>query len=313
MSSWGSRVCCACGHDLSSSEYSRNQWAKGVGMSRCSECVSECVRSDADSFGAARFNETKKFSVNVNQYDEEGSAKYCSYGRYTGGLRTGQRCVAKWYKDGGDHFANDLNAVNKTEKIVTQWNQAFGDNFKVRINIPETAIISDKCCLVEPFIEGFFKINSNTGWTTAEVTDEVLKLHALSHYSYHVSSGQFLLCDLQGGIYRDFIVLTDPVIMSRDCRFGLMDLGPRGMSTFFYHHTCNHFCRREWTRPRDQHDYFARRMQTTVGRWSRSRDSRSDSGDSYSDDGRSDSSCSDDSRSYDSRNDDDSRSDDSYY
>ena len=36
----------------------------------------------------------------------------------------------------------------------------------------------------------------------------------LSHYSYHVSNGAYLLCDLQGGVYKDGVVLTDPVVMS---------------------------------------------------------------------------------------------------
>lgn len=264
MSRWGNRVCAACGYDLDSDEFSRNQWVKGVGISRCTECVSECVRSSEDSFGAARTNNATKIEICVSSYNEEGSAKYCSYGKYTGGERTGQRCVAKWYKDGGDHFENDLYAVEKTKNIITQWNEAFGDDFKVRINIPQQWTIGGKQCLVEPFIQGFFKINSNTGWTSSDESDAVLKLQALSHYSYHVSSGQFLLCDLQGGLYRDFIVLTDPVIMSRNGRFGPMDLGAQGMSTFFYHHECNCHCRSAWSAPKDQTNYFGKRMQTTA-------------------------------------------------
>jgi hypothetical protein len=40
-------------------------------------------------------------------------------------------------------------------------------------------------------------------------------MQALSHYSYHTSGGQFLVCDLQGGIYRDGVIL-DPIILSRE-------------------------------------------------------------------------------------------------
>lgn len=39
-------------------------------------------------------------------------------------------------------------------------------------------------------------------------------MQALSHYSYHVLNGEYLLCDLQGGINDDSVVLTDPVIHS---------------------------------------------------------------------------------------------------
>jgi Alpha-kinase family len=62
--------------------------------------------------------------------------------------------------------------------------------------------------------------------------------------------GQFVLCDLQGGFYRDGIVLTDPVVMSRNQRYGATDLGPDGLTAFFNHHQCNKFCRAHWTRPK---------------------------------------------------------------
>ena len=55
--------------------------------------------------------------------------------------------------------------------------------------------------LVEPMIENFEKFNSNTGWAdmTGGASSEAMQ--ALSHFSYHNSSGQFLLCDIQGGVY----------------------------------------------------------------------------------------------------------------
>ena len=40
-------------------------------------------------------------------------------------------------------------------------------------------------------------------------------MQALSHYSYHFSDGQRLVCDLQGGYYGDYYILTDPVIEVR--------------------------------------------------------------------------------------------------
>jgi hypothetical protein len=48
MSRWGSRDCAACGYELSRSEFSNNQWSKGVGTSRCRECVSEGITCDSD-------------------------------------------------------------------------------------------------------------------------------------------------------------------------------------------------------------------------------------------------------------------------
>lgn len=83
-------------------------------------------------------------------------------------------------------------------------------------------------------------------------------MQALSHYSYHKNAGKFLSCDLQGGILLNGrgVILTDPVIISRDRSYGVTDLGPEGMSTFFARHVCNSFCRPEWQKPRDKAAYF---------------------------------------------------------
>jgi len=44
MSSWGRRVCMGCHVVLSEYEFSRNQWAKGIGCSRCTLCVREGIK-----------------------------------------------------------------------------------------------------------------------------------------------------------------------------------------------------------------------------------------------------------------------------
>jgi len=99
-----------------------------------------------------------------------------------------------------------------------------------------------KRMLVEPMIEGaFVKFNSNSGHSNG---DKVMA--ALSHFSYHHTNGQELLCDLQGGRYADCYVLTDPVIMSLDRKYGPTDLGERGISNFFAHHRCSELCQPNW-------------------------------------------------------------------
>ena len=119
----------------------------------------------------------------------------------------------------------DSDTFKQTRRIITQWNQQkCGDNTIIRINSPQRWAVDGRDCLIEPFIEGFFKINSNNGWCTDEESDEIDVLQALSHFSYHISSGQFALCDIQGGIFRDGIILTDPVILSESRRFGPTDL-----------------------------------------------------------------------------------------
>eukprot|EP00475_Leptophrys_vorax_P032317 TRINITY_DN49756_c0_g1_i1.p1 TRINITY_DN49756_c0_g1~~TRINITY_DN49756_c0_g1_i1.p1 ORF type:complete len:147 (-),score=10.84 TRINITY_DN49756_c0_g1_i1:12-452(-) len=105
-------------------------------------------------------------------------------------------------------------------------------------------------CLVEPFIEVFRKFDPNSGWVADSTSWPYLVMQALSHFSYHATAGKYVLCDLQGTVQGNTIILTDPVILSRDRSFGLTDLGPDGTSTFFSQHECNEYCHCSWTKPR---------------------------------------------------------------
>lgn len=211
-------------------------------MSRCKCCIHEGITRDSDGFETARGNNTTRIEVNTDDIFAEGSFKYCAMGTYRGGYRTGQNCVAKYFKqDDGfedEFFDKDLAAVEQTLRIVTQWNQAgIVPGFVIRVNVPEIFTIDGRQCMVEPHIDGFMKFNSNTGWVQRGVRKDIMDIiQALSHYSYHISSGQFVICDLQGGYSRDVMTLTDPAVLSRKQRFGPADLGPKGMSSFFYHH-----------------------------------------------------------------------------
>jgi hypothetical protein len=89
-------------------------------------------------------------------------------------------------------------------------------------------------------------------------------MQALSHFSYHMSAGQFVLCDLQGGVYSTAVVLTDPVILSRGKLYGVTDLGPRGISSFFSNPRCNEFCNSSWSRPTGQTRYHRPQMGTSM-------------------------------------------------
>lgn len=74
-----------------------------------------------------------------------------------------------------------------------------------------------------------------------------------------------MLCDLQGGSRTTEqllgkrlagIVITDPVILSQNREFGLTDLGPEGISTFFARHKCNKHCRAHWRLPGKVQQHF---------------------------------------------------------
>ena len=69
---------------------------------------------------------------------------------------------------------------------------------------------------------------------------------ALSHFSYSVSQGRKLLCDIQG-VWNaaDGFTLTDPVLHTLSKRRnGSTDKGEEGMNRFFATHECNGLCRR---------------------------------------------------------------------
>jgi hypothetical protein len=260
MSGWGSRVCAACSQDLERSEYSQNQWRKGIGLSRCQVCVQENFDSD-DCNTTKRTNNSARSDIDWGNVIGEGTFRYVALGKYVGGQRTGQLCVAKWFKsreyDFDDFVHHDLRSVEVAARLINQWNQAGFIDKVIRLNVPEVWNGGpDGKFLCEPYIENFTKFNSNTGWTPHSNDSGDLVMQALSHYSYHISSGMYLLCDLQGGIYRDGAILTDPVIQSRHQEFGPTDLGPAGISTFFSNHSCNEFCRANWTQPRDSRSYY---------------------------------------------------------
>ena len=111
--------------------------------------------------------------------------------------------------------------------------------------------------LCEPFIENFEKFNSNTGWRSGSRSHWNQVIQALTHFSFHYSDGNALLCDLQGGFEDNCLYLSDPVIMSPSQSFGPTDLGNAGISTFFSQHRCNMFCRPAiWKVPVDQNMYY---------------------------------------------------------
>jgi len=76
----------------------------------------------------------------------------------------------------------------------------------------------------------------------------------MSHFSYHDSRGEYLLCDLQGGLCdegdHEICVLTDPVVMFfGGDEYGQTDLGEDGMKLFFARHKCGEYCERGWDKP----------------------------------------------------------------
>ena len=89
-------------------------------------------------------------------------------------------------------------------------------------------------------------------------------MQALRHFSYHISDGNYILCDLQGGVDRDAVVWTDPFILSRSFIFGVTDLGPSGIENFLGWHIYSKLCRQDWLMPMSPDRYYHRVPGTVV-------------------------------------------------
>ncbi|KAL6048918.1 Alpha-type protein kinase domain-containing protein [Balamuthia mandrillaris] len=276
------RHCADCGRHLEPEAYSSNQWRRGVGASRCSACVHGSGRNEKHGSAAQLTKRcNRSFRAHFRGYDlrypfAQGAFRWVAKGEYTTGKRKGEPCVCKWFKRGHvfeEHFfEHDIKAVNKAAELIHAWNCAGFISKLVKLNVPQVWTFaysegnswSNRKVLVEPYVENWQKFNSNTGWVSDDDVPWHRVMQALSHFSYHASGGQFVLCDLQGGVYSNGVVLSDPVILSRTRRYGLTDLGPEGISSFFSTHCCNEFCRSSWATPVDQNAYYEPEKGTTM-------------------------------------------------
>ena len=276
------RTCAACNRNLPQSSYTASQYSRAPGVSRCARCVNQQYSDtpSAQQSDSGRYNESKRCSVPVYSLENpfaEGAFRWVAQGNYTSGPRQSQACVVKWFKTGAvfsdDYFTLDIKAVDKALDIVNRFNQSNIINKEVKINVPQvwrfdsdgSPAWAGQRVLCEPYIRNYQKFNSNSGWNDVTmIWGEVMQ--ALSHFSYHITGGSYVLCDLQGGIYRHEIVLSDPVILSRSREYGVTDLGPNGISSFFSQHVCNSFCRRNWTQPSNPVRHFRPIPGTTMVR-----------------------------------------------
>ena len=277
MSAYGRRVCAACFNDQPRASFSPAQWSKGGGASRCKGCVeSKILASDERNPSARTSSNASRVKLTESRAFAHGGLRIVFRAQYLGGGRHGTAAVAKFFLERGGKleekaFAYDRQVVQKALRIVTQFNgggagaraiAALGG--ALQLNVPEvfsqlgTGLVPGHRpgaiqCLVEPYVHGFRKYNSNSGFVGGSdaVSDA---LQALSHYSYHASGGMLVLCDLQCGTATKHggvgLVLSDPVIMSRFAgRYGPTDLGAAGIGNFFSQHGCTAYCNPRWTKP----------------------------------------------------------------
>ena len=222
----------------------------------------------------ARENVSCEASVSRGEIYACGAFKNVYRGEYTSGVRAGEECVSKEFKSGSvyaaSYFDSEMKIFEKTLEIINKFNRSGLINKNIWLNQPAvwTYTQSQAKCLVEPFIENFEKFNSNSGWTPRESSNWIDVMQALSHFSYHTTNRHLVLCDLQGGVYKDGFIITDPVIMSTTSKnhqeYGPTDLGYEGISTFFSNHVCSRFCHSDWMSPVKKVRYFPIQQGTSM-------------------------------------------------
>eukprot|EP00929_Paragymnodinium_shiwhaense_P056339 TRINITY_DN281_c0_g1_i1.p1 TRINITY_DN281_c0_g1~~TRINITY_DN281_c0_g1_i1.p1 ORF type:complete len:469 (-),score=106.30 TRINITY_DN281_c0_g1_i1:273-1679(-) len=215
---------------------------------RASVFVRNSVNEQSTNSSHVRIDTSRVFAL--------GQFRYVYRAIYDRGPRAGEESVAKIFKTGcvyeDSYYDQDIKAVKKAGELIEAFNKAKIINKRIYLNEPEIwtgdgSKNPGQKLLVEPMIKGeYFKFNSNTGYAAPD-TDT---MQALSHFSFHQSGGKYLICDLQGGRYKNCYVLTDPVIMSHNKAYGGTDIGQSGIDNFMAHHQCGRFCNPNWLQPK---------------------------------------------------------------
>jgi hypothetical protein len=224
---------------------------------------------------ASRTNLTsQRVSIDTRRVLGTGQFRIAYPGTYIGGNRNQQEAVCKTFNRKykaleTEFYATDFQVADETIFYAEEWNKICEYSKEILVTKGNVMKLNGTNYLVEPLIRYFTKYTSNNGWVANENEEgwAVLAMEAFSHYTYHKSGGQMIVCDLQGR-YRfnqyskgkSRFELTDPAICSRSRSYGPTDLGEKGIETFFANHRCNRFCHagsgRSWARPRSCKQWF---------------------------------------------------------
>lgn len=226
---------------------------------------------------AARTNLTSTEVAISNRVLGEGAFRICLEGTYIGGTRNQQEAACKRFKPQyrviqDEFFAMDFKVVDKAISLAEGWNSwcPQGKEILMTRGSFQTSRSGIKY-LVEPLIRYYKKYTSNTGWIAPNDDVGTLVMEAFSHYTYHASGCNLIVCDLQGRYrYNRFtpkksrFELTDPAICSCNRLYGPTDMGEKGIETFFCNHECNSFCNSSWARPVRPTRWFSPSSQTSM-------------------------------------------------
>ncbi|KAF7548547.1 hypothetical protein G7Z17_g6985 [Cylindrodendrum hubeiense] len=179
----------------------------------------------------------------------QGEIRLASYARVAVSTN---RFVAKSFKKDGKglaHLAEDMRCQTLCKAFALEFNALVSSKHSIDFIVTTclkgmSGTSAVEHMSLEPYIHGtYIKYNNNSGYVNQDIpNDEFNKAaQAFSHFTFERSSGEFLVCDLQGVGQ----VLTDPAIHTLDPnRFKLVDtnLGEDGFKFFFAAHDCNKIC-----------------------------------------------------------------------
>jgi len=214
----------------------------------------------------------------------EGAFRIAYAGTYIGGNRNNQEAVAKRFKSQysaleSDFFDSDFEVADQAIRYAEEWNNFCANDEKILITRGDIHTIGGRKYLVEPLIRHFTKFTSNNGWISDDEGWHGAAMEAFTHYTYHRSGGNLIVCDLQGRFRhnrfqnsKSRFELTDVAVCSRRAQYGPTDLGEKGIDSFFNNHKCNQFCNvnGHWARPRRTRAWFPRSSSTSMLRSSQS-------------------------------------------
>lgn len=237
------------------------------------------------SSSAARTNLTSnRVELHPNSRIGEGAFRMAYAATYIGGNRNNQEAVAKCFKSHysgleKDFFSSDFQVADRAIQYAEEWNNMCPNDETILITRGDIHTIGGRKYLVEPLIRNFTKFTSNNGWISDDHGWQGEAMEAFTHYTYHRSGGNLIVCDLQGRYKhnryqksKSRFELTDVAICSRNTRYGPTDLGEKGIDSFFNSHKCNQFCsvNGHWSRPKRTRSWFPKSSSTSMMRSSQS-------------------------------------------
>uniref|UniRef100_A0A2C9LEU9 Alpha-type protein kinase domain-containing protein n=1 Tax=Biomphalaria glabrata TaxID=6526 RepID=A0A2C9LEU9_BIOGL len=181
-----------------------------------------------------------------------------------------------------ENWQQETDNAKKTREMATKFKETFPSGPELTV-IPSCLVQMDKVSKVNKWLERrhCYTVLNKDDWVSVEehVPDalylycpwsewppwndvdvsESEHLSTFSHFTYLVTDGQLLICDILATYdVKTGYVITDVTVHSRDKMYGSFDHGESGMVDFFLCHRCTEICK-DWPKlngdlPQDRED-----------------------------------------------------------